>query len=720
MTTDTPEELAEFADLRRVAVGYAQQASGGIWTDFNLHDPGVTLLEQSCFALSELAYQVAHPDRDLLTDARGHFNFQDLALFTPRKVLNTAPVTTADLEAWLSECPDVARVSLHPAGDPGLFDLLVIPASDDTPHVRVRTTVAAAFDAVRPLCCDRGGIRIARCRRVRLAGQVEMMPGNLPEFVAAQLYHAVSIILRGGAHDHGARGATRKDVYDTPEALLHDPGAGEGGSLDLDDHLGDLRALPALRDIGPLQLVPVEAGPATPDAEAGDRVYQALHLPQSQDEIGLVLTLNGVPVTLDPERLGEEYGRIAAERIALSHHHIDRADWQVMQPGRPRDFARAPVDDLLPMIYRAAAIRSEGDPATLTGYRGAIDGHLVGMARDLADLPRFFTADADLQTLDPGLWRQKLALLDYLIALQGEEMPATRHTGLHLYLGARARHRFELDWRLGYLRALPRLNATRATAPNAGSPGGFLGRLCLLADLTPGDGTGDTVLARHGLMLDESADPATGPADALRLDEPPRLPPEPLDMLGIEEDVAPLSPEALGQLLPWLAKGTITARQFLRLAQPHSLALAPQETGWALLFEDDPALAPLQLARFGDRIAAQHALSQLRATARTLHREGDTAVLIEDIRLRQAGAFRPHRASLVLAGWTARGALGAFRSYVSELVEQHAPAHLLIRPLWLSHGQSTRFAALKAVADTGDPEACTALREFLDTAGAAP
>ncbi len=43
--------------LREKALHFAQQFSGNIWTDFNYHDPGVTFLEQLCFAITDLAYR---------------------------------------------------------------------------------------------------------------------------------------------------------------------------------------------------------------------------------------------------------------------------------------------------------------------------------------------------------------------------------------------------------------------------------------------------------------------------------------------------------------------------------------------------------------------------------------------------------------------------------------------------------------------------------------
>lgn len=706
--TGPVKEYSDFADLRRAAIGYAQDASGAIWTDYNLHDPGVTLLEQSCFALSEIAYRVAHPDRDLLTDARSHFNFHDLALFPPRKVLNTDPVTTADLQSWLSDCPDVARVIVTPASrqHPGLYDLVIVPADDTLRPDDLQERVAHAFDQVRPLGCDRRTTRVALSRKVRLVGKVEIRPDIVPEFAAAQIYHAVALILRGLPLVAGQQGATRKDVYDEPSAILRTAARDGDRAGDLEDHLSELRALPAIRDIGELTLEQTEQTP-----EGDTPACRVLHLPRDRVEIGLTLLLDGVAVDLDPTRLREEYVRIEAERIAVSHHHLDASDWQVMRPGRRRDFSHRDIDRLLPIIYRAAKEAEGPGPARLSQYRHAIDGHLAAMTRDLADLPQFFAAQANLPTHDPAHWRQKQALLDYLIALQGEEMPAARHTGLHHYLGARARHRFELLWRLRYLYALPRLNAARMTGPNARGPGGFLGRIALLADLLPvSDATRETPLSRYGLRLVEDPEPSpTAQEEAtFGAHDPKNL----LDMLGVEDDSAALPPDDALMLTALSPDGTLSARGFQRLADPDCLFLAPDAKGWSLEFEDQPGTS-LSLAEFDDLAAARGALSSLRATWRDLHHDSEEVTLVEDILLREQGDYRPHQAFLVLTGWTARTRLPAFRSYVGQLVEQHAPAHLLVHPLWLDYDQSTRFTELRRDLSDDLPGARTALRDFL-------
>ena len=37
--------------------------SDGRWTDFNAHDPGITILELVAYALTDLGYRAGHPAR---------------------------------------------------------------------------------------------------------------------------------------------------------------------------------------------------------------------------------------------------------------------------------------------------------------------------------------------------------------------------------------------------------------------------------------------------------------------------------------------------------------------------------------------------------------------------------------------------------------------------------------------------------------------------------
>jgi hypothetical protein len=39
---------------------------GDQWSDFNSHDPGITILEQLCYAITDLAYRSNFPIADLI------------------------------------------------------------------------------------------------------------------------------------------------------------------------------------------------------------------------------------------------------------------------------------------------------------------------------------------------------------------------------------------------------------------------------------------------------------------------------------------------------------------------------------------------------------------------------------------------------------------------------------------------------------------------------
>lgn len=60
-----------FAYLREKSLQYVQQLSGKLWTDHNLHDPGITILEVLCYALMDLGYRNNFEIKDLITTQDG-------------------------------------------------------------------------------------------------------------------------------------------------------------------------------------------------------------------------------------------------------------------------------------------------------------------------------------------------------------------------------------------------------------------------------------------------------------------------------------------------------------------------------------------------------------------------------------------------------------------------------------------------------------------------
>jgi hypothetical protein len=111
-----PGMLENFSLLREKALAYVQQTSGATWTDHNVHDPGITILEALCYALSDLGYRTNFPQQDLLTDEAGNLSAQ--AFYYPQEILPSHPVTINDFRKILIDLPLVKNAWITPLTSP--------------------------------------------------------------------------------------------------------------------------------------------------------------------------------------------------------------------------------------------------------------------------------------------------------------------------------------------------------------------------------------------------------------------------------------------------------------------------------------------------------------------------------------------------------------------------------------------------------------------------
>ncbi|ALT76852.1 hypothetical protein [Paucibacter sp. KCTC 42545] len=176
-TTD-PSALS-FDALRQQAIAHAQAASGELWTDYNLHDPGVSLLEVMCYALTEDIYNAERSVPELLglDQAASAQDWQDYALHPAPAVLHCRPCSEDDYQRSLHEMLPGARQlnirALRDAGGTGLglwrLSLLgsaaakpsgpgaAIPTAPDQAHAQARS-LARAYWSQRNLGEDLQGM----------------------------------------------------------------------------------------------------------------------------------------------------------------------------------------------------------------------------------------------------------------------------------------------------------------------------------------------------------------------------------------------------------------------------------------------------------------------------------------------------------------------------------------------------------------------------------
>lgn len=99
----TPEAKSQNYDfLREEGIKHIQSLAGKIWTDYNVHDPGVSILEVLAFAITELGYRAGYNIEDLLENDPKDANARDIRnFFTAREVLPNCPVTINDYRKLL-------------------------------------------------------------------------------------------------------------------------------------------------------------------------------------------------------------------------------------------------------------------------------------------------------------------------------------------------------------------------------------------------------------------------------------------------------------------------------------------------------------------------------------------------------------------------------------------------------------------------------------------
>lgn len=194
----------DFTFLRQHGIALVQQLSGDTWTDYNLHDPGVTILEQLCFAITDLAYRTGFPVQDLLADREGNISRTENTFFSKKEVLTTTPITIADFrKAILDEIAEVHNVWLEPVLSAyssgfvkGLYDIRAqltreaasAIANGKSTEEEIRKRIRKYFTANRNLCEDFvRDVVILRPMKIGIAAEVIIADKMIPESVLTDI-----------------------------------------------------------------------------------------------------------------------------------------------------------------------------------------------------------------------------------------------------------------------------------------------------------------------------------------------------------------------------------------------------------------------------------------------------------------------------------------------------------------------------------------------------
>lgn len=228
-STQTLDDL-DFDFLRKQGIAYIEALGSSLWTDYNSHDPGITILEVLCYAITDLGARMALPMESLLAK-ENNFDYLKEQFLTAEGALPINPVTPQDYRklfidldgiknAWLMkhekkvyiDCKEDKLSYQAFEIDPkdqhefilnGLYDILIeidpldektfnTKTKKDTRLKELKKLVRETYHAHRNLCEDLIHIEEVSEFPIKVCAQVELLPNADEELVHALILRAIT------------------------------------------------------------------------------------------------------------------------------------------------------------------------------------------------------------------------------------------------------------------------------------------------------------------------------------------------------------------------------------------------------------------------------------------------------------------------------------------------------------------------------------------------
>ncbi|HEY8023223.1 MAG TPA: hypothetical protein VIF60_01565 [Burkholderiaceae bacterium] len=441
-----PDSL-DFDALKKQGVALNQELSGKNWTDYNQHDPGVTILEQLCYGLTDLAYRSGFPVEDYLGDKNGRIDYDRAALFRPQDILPCRPVTANDYRRLLYDAiPEIEDVWLKAKRSKGLHAnglftvyIKVDGAFLEGPDAAQRKAalqcrVRQVYSAHRNLCEDIDDVHIVETENIYLSGEIEIR-GRTPAKVFADVFFLCSRRMSSALkieryEDVFAEGRNREDVFCGPlttHGFIDEVGMqGDQDSISTVKLIALIRQVEGVVQVRNLALRNVE-GKVVDDlpCDPAQKAFPILAFPQTPRQkayLQFALSKNSrdkhgdIGAATDDAELEKAAAILEAARLELKKLNFefrafrsgnDMVDRFIKLPqGTPHDFAQYySIQNQFPAIYginqygippsAPAARRAKGKQ--LKGYLYPYEQLMANYLQTLEGIVRLFSVDETLQ-----------------------------------------------------------------------------------------------------------------------------------------------------------------------------------------------------------------------------------------------------------------------------------------------------------------------------------
>lgn len=97
----------DFGYLRELGLKHLESLGSKIWTDYNTHDPGITIMEMLCYAITDLSQRIEMPIENLLASEDDNFKKMHQQFLSAVNILPSKPVSALDYRKLFVHIKDV-------------------------------------------------------------------------------------------------------------------------------------------------------------------------------------------------------------------------------------------------------------------------------------------------------------------------------------------------------------------------------------------------------------------------------------------------------------------------------------------------------------------------------------------------------------------------------------------------------------------------------------
>jgi len=366
--------------LREQGIQHLEQLAGHLWTDYNAHDPGITILEQVCYAITDLGHRINYPIPDIIASAGDE---AAAGLFSAGAVLTMCPVTINDLRrlvidvegvknAWVEPTPQAQRlyynrntrqlklqrddVGTEEVQLKGLYNVLIelsdaLYVEGTAQSANVRRQVIERLHANRGICEDFVHIQRLKPQPVRIDARLAIASVDDAEQVLFEVYRALanhisppvpsytlSELLAQGKHvDEIYNGVMLQHGFILDEDLAH---ANRRLTLHTSDLIRAIMAVEGVNAVRAFRMATSTKTTRTAHAEA-PRATETSRTPQEAWQLDLDPDLvpkldlensiiqferNHLPINIDVQGVRNHYNNVIrreANKRALAKHERD-------------------------------------------------------------------------------------------------------------------------------------------------------------------------------------------------------------------------------------------------------------------------------------------------------------------------------------------------------------------------------------------------------------